>query len=155
MSKTNLLKRCIHAIKKDCQKYEKKIAPVVTIVALYAVLQAFEITCPIKYLTGISCAGCGTTRAWFSFLRGDIKTAFYYHPLFLMPMFVILLYFKRNSIDKRFSHGILVLLILSYAILYIYRMKTGCSGTIVVFEPQNGLIGRGIQAVVKFLQMEV
>lgn len=37
---------------------------------------------PYKYITGISCAGCGMTRAWIALLHFDINTAFMYHPLF-------------------------------------------------------------------------
>ena len=41
--------------------------------------------CPIRLVTGVSCAGCGMTRAWLSVLRLDLRQAFYYHPLFLLP----------------------------------------------------------------------
>lgn len=37
--------------------------------------------CPIKYLTGFSCPGCGMTRALIMMFY-DMKGAFYMHPLF-------------------------------------------------------------------------
>ena len=41
------------------------------IVLFYVVIESLGVTCPILYLTGISCAGCGMSRAWLSLLRGD------------------------------------------------------------------------------------
>ena len=38
--------------------------------------------CPIRFLTGVACPGCGLTRAWLAALSGDIRAALAYHPLF-------------------------------------------------------------------------
>ena len=38
------------------------ITSVAAVVVLYVILESFGVTCPIKYITGISCAGCGCTR---------------------------------------------------------------------------------------------
>lgn len=60
--------------------------------------------CPIFKLFGVCCPLCGTTRAWISFLSGEIPEAFRYHPLFLISplcFFVAVHYtvlFKRNRI---------------------------------------------------------
>ena len=66
---------------------------------LYAVMIALELPCPIKYISGISCAGCGMTRAILSVLKGDFAAAFAYHPLWIvLPPIVLLLlvaHFKR------------------------------------------------------------
>ena len=35
------------------------ITSVAAVVVLYVILESFGVTCPIKYITGISCAGCG------------------------------------------------------------------------------------------------
>ena len=51
--------------------------------AAYFVSHITGIGCPIKFLTGISCGGCGMTRAWLSVAALDIKGAFYYHRLYL------------------------------------------------------------------------
>lgn len=49
-------------------------------------LWALGIGCPIKFMTGVSCPGCGLTRAWLEVLRLDVPAAFAYHPLFwLVP----------------------------------------------------------------------
>lgn len=55
------------------------------VVLFYAVLARAGIGCPIRFLSGISCAGCGMSRAWLSLLRGDFAAAAFYHPLFWLP----------------------------------------------------------------------
>lgn len=39
--------------------------------------------CKIKRLTGLNCASCGATRSTLALLRGDIKTAFWYNPMYI------------------------------------------------------------------------
>ncbi len=59
------------------------------------------IGCPIKWLTGISCAGCGMTRAIFYALQLQFGKAFYYHPLFWMMPFLVLLYLFWGKLAAR------------------------------------------------------
>jgi hypothetical protein len=49
--------------------------------------------CPSAALLGIPCPGCGLTRATLALLRGDVRTAFHFHPLVfvLSPLFIGLL----------------------------------------------------------------
>ena len=61
------------------------ITSVAAVVVLYVILESFGVTCPIKYITGISCAGCGMSRAWIALLHFNIHEAFMYHPLFFLP----------------------------------------------------------------------
>ena len=60
---------------------------VIAIAIAYGGMFALGITCPIRFLTGISCPGCGMTRALLSALRFDFQAAFFYHTLwiFLVP----------------------------------------------------------------------
>ena len=53
------------------------ISAISAVVILYIFLECFGITCPIKFITGVSCAGCGMSRAWLACLRFDFKKAFY------------------------------------------------------------------------------
>ncbi len=39
--------------------------------------------CPVLQLTGWQCPGCGSTRALYSLLHGDVATAFAMNPLLL------------------------------------------------------------------------
>ena len=81
------------------RKNERKelICAVTAVVVLYTAMESIGITCPIKFITGISCAGCGMSRAWMAFLQLDIAKAFAYHPLFwLVPIAVIVLLCKSK-----------------------------------------------------------
>lgn len=46
--------------------------------------------CPSAALFGIPCPGCGLTRATLALVRGDVLTAFHFHPLVfvLSPLFI-------------------------------------------------------------------
>ena len=48
------------------RKNERKelICAATAVVVLYTAMESIGITCPIKFITGISCAGCGMSRAW-------------------------------------------------------------------------------------------
>jgi len=108
---------------------------------LYGVMHLAGITCPIKYVTGISCAGCGMTRACLALLRGNIHNAAYYHPLvFIMPA-VLVLYLYRGRLNVHLKHGIVIAAVVMFLAVYIWRMADPAN-TIVVFNPEDGLIFR-------------
>lgn len=71
-----------NAYKRKSHRRIEVITSVAAVVVLYVILESFGVTCPIKYITGISCAGCGMSRAWISLLHFNIHDAFMYHPLF-------------------------------------------------------------------------
>lgn len=104
------------------------------------VLRIFEITCPIKYLTGISCPGCGMTRAVQNAMNFKFNIAFYYHPLWiLLPIIVIMLYgFYLKKMRKTFNIALIVITMI-FIFVYLVRIFDG-NNEIVSFEPQNGLI---------------
>ncbi len=58
------------------------LGAILGIALFYLLLESLGITCPIKFCTGISCAGCGMSRAWLALLRGDLGAAVSFHPLF-------------------------------------------------------------------------
>lgn len=53
--------------------------------------------CLFKNLFGLPCPSCGMTRAYISLVRLDIKTAFYYHPLFILPLIIAIILLFKNS----------------------------------------------------------
>ena len=100
-----------------------------------------NIGCPIKFITGISCPGCGMTRALFSLLRLDVKNAVYYHPLvFVMPVIVIII-LLRNKLGRRLFKIFTVFFIVLFIAVYICRMADA-GNSIVQINVRNGLIGR-------------
>jgi hypothetical protein len=52
--------------------------------------------CPFHLLTGMYCPGCGTTRALFYLVHGDMAAAFRYQPLFLAVLPIIVLLIARR-----------------------------------------------------------
>lgn len=118
--------------------------------AFYLFLELIGITCPILYMTGISCAGCGMSRAWLSLLRLDVAAAFSYHPLFLLPIPSVVLLLFRQRFPKwvfRWGMGIICALFLA---VYLYRLLF-LEDRIVVFAPDQGLIGRIILSLTNML----
>lgn len=120
------------------------ITSVAAVVVLYVILESFGVTCPIKYITGISCAGCGMSRAWIALLHFNIHEAFMYHPLFFMPPVVVIVMLLKSKINIKFYKIFMFTMVGAFVIVYLYRMFIG-TGDIVVFEPQNNILFRIIR----------
>lgn len=128
------------------RKNERKelICAVTAVVVLYTAMESIGITCPIKFITGISCAGCGMSRAWMAFFQLDMAKAFEYHPLFwLVPIAVIVLLCK-SKINIKIYKIFMFTIAGAFVIVYLYRMFIG-DGNVVVFEPQNNIVFRIIR----------
>lgn len=120
------------------------ITSVTAVVVLYVILESFGVTCPIKYITGISCAGCGMSRAWIALLHFNIHEAFMYHPLFFLPPVVVIVMLLKSKINIKFYKILMFTMAGAFVIVYLYRMFIG-TGDIVVFEPQNNILFRIIR----------
>src|SRR5690625_1103272 len=105
----------------------------------YIILFALGFTCPIKALTGISCPGCGMTRAFISLLNLKPSLAFYYHPLFpLVIIFAIAFFFKEKIPERVKKYGIIFIISMFFLIYFLRIMDV--SNDIVVFRPKDSLI---------------
>jgi hypothetical protein len=94
--------------------------------------------CPIRYLFGVCCPGCGMTRALYYFLRLDFATAFQMHPLiFIMPIAGVI-YLSRNKLPKKALNILTVLFFALFLIVYILRISTGSD--VVYYRPTDGLV---------------
>lgn len=120
------------------------ITSVTAVVVLYVIHESFGVTCPIKYITGISCAGCGMSRAWIALLHFNIHEAFMYHPLFFLPPVVVIFMLLKSKINIKFYKIFMFTMAGAFVIVYLYRMFIG-TGDIVVFEPQNNILFRIIR----------
>jgi len=96
-----------------------------TIVLIVLLFIIFIYKCPMLYVTGIPCPGCGITRAIFAALRFDFKAAFSFHPLFFTVPPVVLYVAHRNVLKRRFSTktevALLCVLSVIFVIVYVYR----------------------------------
>lgn len=116
------------------------LIPVTAIIIIYAVFHFVGIGCPIKYLTGISCAGCGMTRAWMHALKLDFEAAFYYHPLWMLtPVLIGLILFKQR-LDKKIFTIILSVIIAFFIIIYIIRLISPDNTVVVIDTSQSAVI---------------
>lgn len=105
----------------------KKYFWMAVIVAIYYLLvhRFLPVACPMIFMTGIPCAGCGMTRAVRFILSGHFAQAFYLNPMaFPIVLFAgyccFIRYLKGRPV-KGFVAGIIVLCILLF-IFYFVRM---------------------------------
>ena len=133
------------------QKQDLRI--VAAIALFYVLLESGGISCPILYLTGVSCAGCGMSRAWLALLRGNFAGAFVFHPLFWLPVPTgALLLFRRKLPTPFFRWGMTAVCALAL-VVYAVRMLSG-TDPVVVFRPWEGLIARILSVLLKGCGLE-
>lgn len=123
------------------KKHKDFICLVGTIVFIYIIFDFVGIGCPIKFVTGISCLGCGMTRAWLSVLKFDFAAAFHFHPLFLLPPIAVIVYFLKSKINLKIYKIIMLTMVIAFITIYLYRLLF-TEGDVVVFEPDNNIIFR-------------
>lgn len=124
---------------------KKKSAVAVLFFIAFAVFY-FTLGCPFRFLTGISCPGCGMSRAVTSVLTGGFNEAFHFHPLvFVMPVFATLFLFFRKQ--RRKIYILLAVLCVTLGTVYIYRFVTGMSPDVVYFRLDEGALYKLIGVV--------
>ena len=124
------------------------IGTVIAVFAAVSLLFAFCVGCPIKYITGISCPGCGLTRACISALQLDFQWAFYFHPLFWMIPLGILLFLFRKKTGPVILCTYAVVLILAFVVVYVIRLADP-GNTIVEIDFAESVICR----LLEYLQL--
>jgi len=109
------------------------------IALLYLAIESLGVTCPILYLTGIACAGCGMSRAWLALLRGNLAEAARFHPLFWLPVPAAALLLFRHRLPRRvflWAMGAVCALFLG---VYLVRLFSP-GDDVVVFRPAQGFL---------------
>ncbi len=135
----------------NLNKIKSALPAIAAVVLLYVFFHIAGIGCPIKFVTGISCMGCGMTRAYLSLLRLDFAEAFHYHPLFLLPILAAVMYFFKRRIPEKIYTIWLFTLIALFSIIYLLRLADPAD-QVVVFEPEQGLICRIASALLGYLK---
>lgn len=118
----------------------------VIIITFYGILHFLGIGCPIIFLTGIPCAGCGMTRAWQCVLHLDFKTAFYYHPLFFIPPIVVTGMVFKSKIPTKLYHRISWFIIGFFITVYYIRLFNP-NDTVVKINIHAGVIWKCINYI--------
>lgn len=100
--------------------------------------------CPFRYFFGISCPGCGMTRALLAAVFSDFETAFSYHPLFpmLIPVgvYIVLYVFFGMRVPSRRQNAYLILIAVVMILVYILRLISGAP--VVTPNPESGLVAQ-------------
>ena len=104
----------------------------IALIIVIAFLNISGIGCPIRFATGISCPGCGMSRACMSVLKLDFAKAFYYHPLFWLMPVVVVMYLFREKIPGVIQKSFTWIFILLFLGVYIYRMCFGDSDVVSI-----------------------
>ena len=112
------------------------------VLGLFLLRFAFGLPCPIQYLSGISCPGCGMTRGLWGLVTLDFAAAWHFHPAaFALPPACVLWAVCRLKGWKKAALATLVGFAVLMVCIYLGRLILG-DGSVVAFEPENGLIGR-------------
>lgn len=128
-------------MKRIFTKWKEEIGLLFGLLAVCFFYSISGIGCPVKWLTGISCAGCGMTRAVFYAARLQFGKAFYYHPLFFLPPICAAAMFFRERIPKKAKKYMVWPVIICFLAVYVWRLlDPDCP--VVVCEMENGWIAR-------------
>lgn len=131
---------------KEKREFWDILSAAAAIIVLYIFFDIIGIGCPIKFVTGISCMGCGMTRAWRAVLHFDLHSAFYYHPGFWLPpiaLFSLYLKYKKNI---KFYKIFMFTVIGCFVTIYVARL-IWFKSDIVVFQPQNNILSRVMKSI--------
>ena len=104
-----------------------RVGAFVAVAAL--VLYLIGVGCPIKFMTGVSCPGCGMTRAWLELAQGHLAAAFAYHPLFWAVPVVLVLACAPAS---RAQRAALALCVAAFVALWAWRMAVPADTALIV-----------------------
>lgn len=95
--------------------------------------------CPFRFFFGISCPGCGMSRALLAALRLDFAAAFSFHPLFfLLPLF-LLCYYLDPWIDWSRHTRLLIFGIALFIGVYLIRLLI-LHDPVVAWHPSTGVL---------------
>lgn len=104
------------------------IVPVVLIIGtiIFFRIIGSQTNCIFRNIIGIPCFACGMSRAFTSLFSGNINMAFYYHPLWIIPILLCIIFILKYKIsffkkiwENNYFWGLLLIIFL---ITYIIRM---------------------------------
>lgn len=121
-------------------RYKDALGFILFLILYCIVTWVLHIPCPILWFTGVSCPGCGITRAALALCRLDFGMALYYNPsVFIVGVTAVLLALLRShrNASKWIIYSAAVLMLA----VYIYRMAV-LRTPVLQFEPAKGIVSR-------------
>lgn len=93
----------------------------------YVVIKLLNTTCLLKFLFGVPCPACGTTRSLLALLRLDFDSYIHYNPLGILLAAAVLVIIHINRLAHRkiamsFAVTVLVLNFVRYGISFFNIM---------------------------------
>ena len=128
------------SLKEILRRYQDLILSVVVLAVYVGLSFVLPVKCLIRWLTGISCPGCGITRALFAVCQLDFAAAWQFNPMifYLIPMVpVLLVAYLRKA--KKLTDVLLCITAGVMVVVYLYRLLVLHSPVLEV-EPANGFI---------------
>lgn len=112
-----------------------------TVLLYIAFMTITGIGCPIRWFTGISCPGCGMSRAFISLLRLDFAAAFRYHPM-IYPLLIFIPYYflgsEKTPRRRKLKKFFLAVVIIMFFFVWIFRIFH--EDSVVRIDPANGVM---------------
>lgn len=92
--------------------------------ALVVLLYRWDVPCLFLRFCGLSCPGCGMTRAYLALMQGDVMGAFAHHPMFwAVPIIYLFILFDGRLFRQRYlNYGSLILLGLGFLLTWLGRI---------------------------------
>ncbi|MCX8129593.1 MAG: DUF2752 domain-containing protein [Clostridia bacterium] len=121
----------IEGIKNTAEKVwnslRKYALPISFAAVFYSIMYLFgnRTICVSKATFGVPCPGCGMTRSFKSLIKGDIHSAFYYHPLFILVILAafVILFRNTGSISKIYKSAVTwISLLIVFISVWVVRM---------------------------------
>lgn len=136
-------------MKKKSKRKEKII--ILVCIGIYAgILLLLNKGCPTKMLLGISCPGCGMTRACLAVLRFDFKDAFFYHPLFILVPFMGIAFLWKERFPKRLLRAFWIGISIIFILVWLYRLLFWKDGIIGICFADS-ILGKILDKILKGL----
>lgn len=124
------------------------IKALMIVLAVYGIFAAAGHGCPIRYVTGIPCPGCGLSRAYIALLHLNFREAFSYHPMFWAVPVLGLACVRYERSRGVWARTLMILLGLGFMGLYVYRLSTGDPA--VTVDIHSGLFFRMVNSIFNF-----
>lgn len=107
------------------KKLGLKLTATLMLIGYTVIMLLTPFACPIKSITGISCLGCGLTRAFLSAFRLDFVSAFSHHFMFwsVPLLFVCFLLDGKLFKSKKINIVFYILILAGFIINWIMHLK--------------------------------